>query len=428
MNYVESVAYLNGLGNEYKTAKLGLETIRLLLEEMGNPDEAFKSIVIAGTNGKGSVAAMLESVLRKSGFRVGLYTSPHLIRMEERIRVLGTDIAENDFARLVSKVRELSERLCMVGRLVHLPTFFEQITAVGLEYFREQEVELAVLEVGLGGRLDATNAVKQCLSIITTIALDHTEILGDSVYKIAVEKGGVIKRGSQVVIGRQGHSIAGDVLMRKCLTEEVLPVFANEPLKVELDDDGRACFDYESSALGRVYQRVLTGLRGRHQAANAASVIEAVECLERLGWELPRDMVLAGLREVVWPGRLELIEGRVPLLVDSAHNVSGALSLVAYLKEAYANRRVVFITSFMKEKDFRGMLGVLKMVATSIFYVGMEGERALSGDHLEEGEMLLRAPSLAKAMELAMPIAGEDGVICVAGSLRLVGALKSAYR
>jgi dihydrofolate synthase / folylpolyglutamate synthase len=224
MDYKQSISYLYGLGHEVLAAKFGLETTRLLLEKLGHPEQSFPSIIIAGTNGKGSVGAMIEAIARTAGHRSALYSSPHLVRIQERMRICGVEIAEADFARIATEVRETSEALVSAGKLAALPTFFEQVTAIALQYFREQGVELAVLEVGLGGRLDSTNAVERILSVVTSIDFDHQNYLGDTITQIAAEKAAIIKQGARAVIGRQQYEAASEVMMRRCLEENVLSI------------------------------------------------------------------------------------------------------------------------------------------------------------------------------------------------------------
>src|SRR6266851_321880 len=325
MDYTQSLKYLYSLGHEVLAAKFGLGSISLLLENLGHPERSFKSIIVAGTNGKGSVAAMIDSIARTAGHRCGLFTSPHLVRIQERINFRGSEITEADFAKQASVVRKASDALVATGRLDAPPTFFEQVAAIALCNFQECEAELAVLEVGLGGRLDATNAVDRIISVVTSIELDHQNILGNTIEEIAGEKAAIIVPQSRAVIGRQQHRAATDLLMCRCLETAVLPVFANEPTAVTATDLGRVAFDYESSHAR--YARVLPGLRGRHQADNAAAAIEAAELLNESGFPIPRDAILKGLREVSWPGRLELIDDRPRLLLDGAHNPAGARAL-----------------------------------------------------------------------------------------------------
>src|SRR6185369_1853695 len=223
MDFTQSVAYLYSLGHEVLAAKFGLDGIRLLLERLGRPDRRFPAVIVAGTNGKGSVSAMLDSIARVAGRRTALYTSPHLIRITERIKVNGQEIGEETFARLATKVRATADALVAEKKLPSPPSFFEQVTAIALSYFAEASIDLAILEVGLGGRLDSTNAVAAVLAVVTTIDLDHQQILGETIGQIAHEKAAVIKPGARAVIGRQKHEVATNVLMHRCLEARVLP-------------------------------------------------------------------------------------------------------------------------------------------------------------------------------------------------------------
>ena len=331
MDYGESLRYLYSLGHEVLAAKLGLESITLLLDRLAHPERSFRSVLVAGTNGKGSVSAMIDSIARAAGHRCALFTSPHLVRIQERIRFRGAEITESDFARLATLVRQRSDELVAGGLLAALPTFFEQVTAIALCYFRECAAELAVLEVGLGGRLDATNAVDRIVSVVTSLDLDHQNILGATIEEIAAEKAAIIVPGARAVIGRQHHSGASEILMGRCLETNVLPVFVNEPGAIDTAEFGRVTLAYESS--GTSYAKVRLGLRGRHQAENAASAIETAEVLDQSGFGISREAIVKGLRDVSWAGRLELIEDRPALLLDGAHNPSGAQALRAYLDE-----------------------------------------------------------------------------------------------
>ncbi|HXG92850.1 MAG TPA: folylpolyglutamate synthase/dihydrofolate synthase family protein [Blastocatellia bacterium] len=426
MDYAESIKYLYALGHEVLAAKYGLENIRLLLEKLNHPERAFKSVIIAGTNGKGSVAAMIDSIARVAGHKTALYTSPHLVHIEERIRVAGQEISETDFARLASRVRAASEMLVLDGRLAALPTFFEQVTAIALCYFEESRVDLAILEVGLGGRLDATNAVDRILSVITSIDYDHQNILGSTITEIATEKAGIIKPGARVVIGRQQHEEATEVLMRRCIETGALPVFANEPTNVTAGEFGRLSFDYESGQSN--YSRVMLGLRGRHQAANAAAAIEAAEVLSESGFNISREAIVKGLREVSWPGRLELIEMRPALLLDGAHNTAGARALRAYLDEFWPVG-VTLVFGAMADKNIEGMMRELAGAAKTIVLTRVRDSRAANQAQL--GKAALGSPrnvifteTVRQALSWARSVTPPDGLICVTGSLHLVGDVK----
>jgi dihydrofolate synthase/folylpolyglutamate synthase len=426
MDYAESLSYLYGLGNEVLAAKFGLESVTALLEKLGHPDRSFPSIVVAGTNGKGSVAAMIESIARAAGIRAALFTSPHLIRIEERIRIAGRKISEGEFARLATSVRHAAESLVADQRLVAPPTFFEQVTALALSHFSESKAELAVLEVGLGGRLDATNAVEAVMSVITSIDYDHQNILGHSLREIAGEKAGVIKPGARAVIGRQRFEEASDVLMRRCLEASVLPVFVNEPTEITVNDYGRMTFDYESARSN--YSKIMVGLRGRHQADNAAAAVEAAELMAEIGLKIPREAIIKGLREVRWPGRLEFIDDRPALLLDGAHNRGGARALRAYLDEFWRGP-LTLVFGAMNDKDVEGMAAELFGAANTIILTRVKDARAASNARLGRPALaasrnVIFTESVPQALSWARGITPPEGLICVAGSLYLVGEVK----
>jgi dihydrofolate synthase / folylpolyglutamate synthase len=426
MNYQEATSYLYGLGHEVLAAKFGLESITLLLERLGNPERRFKSVIVAGTNGKGSVSAMIESIARIAGHRTALYTSPHLVRLEERMRVGGAEISETELARLATAVRAAAEALVAEGKLESVPTFFEQVMAVAMLDFRDRGAALAILEVGLGGRLDATNAVDRILSIVTSIDFDHQNILGDTIEQIAGEKAAIIVPGTLAVIGRQNHEAATDVLMTRCLETGVLPVFANQPTDAMLNEFGCPTFDYESALSS--YKRIGVALRGLHQSENAAAVIEAVELLSRLGFKIPRDAIIKGLREVQWPGRLELVEDSPRILLDGAHNAAGACVLRKFL-DAYAPTPLTLIFGAMMDKDVDRMAAELFGAARTIVLTRIRDGRAATSAQL--GKWALGSPgnvifteSVRQALSWARSVTPKEGMICVAGSLHLVGEVK----
>lgn len=426
MNYEESLRYLFSLGHEVLAAKYGLENITVLLEKLGNPERSFKSVIVAGTNGKGSVAAMIDSIARAAGHRCALFTSPHLVRIEERVQVDGEDIGESDFARLASRVREASEELVAIGRLDAAPTFFEQIAAIALCYFQESGAALAVLEVGLGGRLDATNAVDRFLSIITSIDLDHQNILGNTIEEIAGEKAAIIVPGARAIIGRQAHQAAVEVLMRRCLATSVLPIFANAPAQIEAGERGRLIMDYESSHT--FYSRIAIGLLGRHQADNAASAIEAAEVLNESGFGVTRENIIDGLRDVRWPGRLEMIEDHPSVLLDGAHNPAGAHALRAYLDEFWSGA-ITLVFGAMSDKDVDRMAAELFDAARTVVLTRVRDSRAAGNARLGEAALnrarnVIFTETVKQALSWARSVSPRDGLVCVAGSLHLVGEVK----
>ncbi|HKV38864.1 MAG TPA: folylpolyglutamate synthase/dihydrofolate synthase family protein [Blastocatellia bacterium] len=426
MDYSEAVRYLYGLGHEVLSAKYRLETIRLLLESLDSPQQTFKSVIVAGTNGKGSTAAMIESAARRAGHRTALYTSPHLVRIEERIHALGQPISESDFASVASQVRIAAETLVSQGSLDAVPTFFEQVTAAAFLYFRKAGIDLAILEVGLGGRLDATNVVDPILSVITLVDYDHQEVLGHDIAEIAAEKAAVIKPGSRAVIARQAHAAASEVLMQRCLEVNVLPVFAGDPGSPRATSDGRFTFDYVSARA--TYSSIRIGLRGSHQIDNAVAAVEALEIVSDSGFPVPRQALIDGLREVDWPGRLEMTDTQPRLLLDGAHNPSGASRLREYL-QTFWPEPMTMVFGAMADKDIAGMSAELFPLARTIVLTRVGESRAATGAAIGEAALagsrnVIFTETVKQALSWARSITGPDGLIVVAGSLYLVGEVK----
>ena len=426
MDFATSLKYLYSLGHEVLAAKFGLENINLLLDKLGHPEHAFKSILVAGTNGKGSVAAMIDSIARTAGYRTALFTSPHLLRIQERVKVSGQEITEEAFAEWATTVRDAVESLVSAGQLAAPPTFFEQVAAIALCYFRSCEVDLAVLEVGLGGRLDATNAVNMVMSVVTSIDLDHQNILGNTIEEIAAEKAAIIIKGANAVIGRQNYQSATEVLMNRCLETGVLPVFANEPTTIETTDLGSLMFNYESAHTN--YVRVAPGLRGRHQADNAAAAIEAAELLNESGFPVSREAIIKGLRNVSWAGRLELIHDRPAILLDGAHNPAGARALRKFLDE-FCSAPITLIFAAMSDKDIERMAVELFDVARTIVLTRVRDARAadsarLGGAALRSSRNVIFAETVRQALSWARSVTPPEGLVCAAGSLYLVGEVK----
>ena len=409
MTYAEAVSYLLSVGQELRGVKFDLASVSRLLEELGRPDRAWPSIHIAGTNGKGSVAALLDSVLRAAGYRTGLYTSPHLVRVNERIRVGGREISDADFAARFARVQQAVEGLLASHELPHHPSFFECLTAIAFQHFREAGCQIAVLETGMGGRLDATNVVTPLVSVITLIDFDHEAYLGSSIEQIASEKAGIIKPGVAVVTGAQRPEAAA-----------VIERTARER-GARLVETG------ESSLNGSL--RV--GLPGRHQRANAALALAAIDELRRQGLNLPMDAVARGLAGVRWPGRLEMIEGEghAAVLLDGAHNPAGARALEAYLAEELAGRRLVLLFGAMRDKAVEEIAEILFSRFAAVVLTRPNQKRAASPAALAEAaghlnRCVREIEDVAAAFRAASALAGPDGVVVVSGSLYLVGEVR----
>jgi dihydrofolate synthase/folylpolyglutamate synthase len=423
MNYSDSVKYLYSLGNEVLAMKLGLDTMRALATACGDPQLAFPAIHIAGTNGKGSTAAMSAAIAQAAGLKAGLYTSPHLVAITERIQIADRQISEEDFARLATRVRAASTRLVESGELPALPTFFEQVTAMAFIFFVEQKVDLAILEVGLGGRLDATNICRPLVTAITSVGLDHQRFLGDTLESIAAEKAGIIKPGIPVVSAQQRTPAAAVIAERSLQLGSTL-VSEEKASKVDSvvsEDFGRYRFRCETSREG--YDIALR-LRGRHQMGNARVALLIAEHLN-----LPREAIEAGLGRAEWPGRLELIAGRPPLLLDGAHNEDGAENLRAFLDEQ-GRKPLTMIFGAMSDKAIPEIAGSLFSAADLVIATRIDNPRAARPETIREamgefGGRIECVESVREALAMAQVGTVPSGLVCACGSLYLIGEIKA---
>ena len=401
MNFEQSVEYLLSLGHETLAIKLGLRNTELLLAALDNPERAFPSVQIAGTNGKGSTAVMLDSICRAAGIRTGLYTSPHLVSITERIKVSGVEITREDFAACATVVRDVSEQL------EALPTFFEQVTAIALLAFRNARVELAILETGLGGRLDSTTAANARIVGITSIAFDHEEYLGNTIESIAAEKAAIIRPGVRAVIARQPEPAALDVLLKRCEQVGVTPVLADS-----IATDG-----------------LVLGLRGQHQIDNAAVAIALAELLRAEGFAITDSAIADGLKTARHAARLELIPHKPSFLIDGAHNPAGAQSLRAYLDQ-FAQRPLTLVFGAMRDKQLEQMGEILFPVADTLVLTTIDNPRSASIEMLQTiahrfaKGTVLASESSTEALRIALANTLPDGLICIAGSLYLAGEMR----
>ena len=430
MNFKESLDYLFGLGFERSVKKFGLENSTVLLKAIGSPQNNFIKIQVAGTNGKGSTCAFLESICAKAGIRVGLNTSPHLISVTERIRVNGLDISDVRFAEYVTRVREVSERLVKTGELEGIPTFFEHITAIAQLVFADEKVELAILETGLGGRFDATTAARAEIAAITPIDLDHTKTLGDTIEKIAAEKAAIIRPDTRVLSARQNEE-AKKVISGKCQAMGVEPVWATGAVKFTEDLDRGICYtDYQTAENNYRFDLFMPG---RHQQTNAALAVHIAETLGDFGFTISRMEIENGLRAAKHKGRLEYWpdELEVPVLFDGAHNVSGAKALRDYLKE-FVDQPVTMIFGTMSGKDLREILRILFPLAENIIFTTSENPRAMSANSIAEclprdlsRNEIYVIDEIPPALKKATEVSGDDGLVLVTGSLYLIGEIQA---
>ena len=427
MNFQESQDYLLSLGNEVSAMKLGLGSIRRLLKELRDPQTLYPKVQVAGTNGKGSVCAFVNSMCLEAGINVGMYTSPHLTSITERIQIEGEDIAENDFARIATMVREISEKLVADGELEFVPTFFEQVTAIALVAFAEAKVELAILETGLGGRLDATTAADAEFAVITRIDIDHQKYLGDTIEEIAAEKAAIIHAGSKVVLQHQAR-IVEQVIAGRCREVGVSPVWSTENIIVKREPDVLpaliATFATARSSYGNI---LLWNMLGEHQIENAALSIGVAECLKDAGFAIDSTAIELGLETARHPGRLEFVD---KFLLDGAHNIGGARVLRNFLDD-FIHQPVTMIFGAMDDKNVSDIGEILFPKADNLILTKAENSRALTPavilDLTREycPDETFLTENVVGAIDRAGKISTDKSVIVVTGSLYLVGEVRS---
>jgi dihydrofolate synthase/folylpolyglutamate synthase len=425
MNFDEALRYLLGLGHETLAVKLGLENVVRLIGRLGDPQRSFPSVQIAGTNGKGSTAAMLDAACRSAGIRTGLYTSPHLVSITERVRVSGVEVSRDEFARAATAVREAAEEV--ERRSGALPTFFEQVTAAALWHFREARVELAILETGLGGRLDATTAAGAQTVAITPVALDHQEYLGETLALVAAEKAAIIRPGTTVVVAPQAEE-AEAVVRARCEECGVRPLAAAGWRALGVCGGGRLRVTFETAR--ERYEGVCLALRGRHQATNAAVAVALAEALAAQGFPVSREDVIRGLETAEHAGRLELHAGEPPVLLDGAHNPEGARALRAYLDE-FAGGDVTLVFGAMRDKELAEMGRALFPAARRLVLTQADNPRSAQVEDLvgaiprpTDLSTITLAPRARDALTIARSVTPPGGLVCVSGSLYLVGEVK----
>jgi len=419
MTYSSAVAYLYRL--QKHGIKLGLETMTTLTACLGMPQNRYRTVHIAGTNGKGSTAAMAAAMLQAAGYRVGLYTSPHLVDFRERIRVNGEMIPE-------SRVAQLTEQLQALSQPELSPTFFEYTTAMAFQYFADTAVDVAVLEVGLGGRFDATNVVTPMACAITTIALDHQAYLGSTLSSIAFEKAGIIKPGVPVVLGRLDDDAWRTI--EQVARERQAPVFR---IGEHFHTEGEESQQFSYGGVGMRYDGLTCVLAGRHQLDNAACALALLEAAAPQGIVITSEAARTGLQAVNWAGRLEVVDRRPTILLDGAHNPAAATALADFLTCAdrlHPSRPVILVLGMMRDKDHRGFVEPLRSLVDEVVLTQADLPRSATAQELQSslGDLLPHPhvmPSLSDAMALARQLATPDGLVCVTGSLMLVGECKA---
>lgn len=414
VDYIESPALPRG--------RYGLERLKQALELLGNPQHKVRFVHVAGTNGKGSCAAMLASVLKEAGYRTGLYISPHLRRYNERMQVDGVDISDDDLIRAAQRVKEVCEQLGGT------PIVFEVLTLMALWYFAERRCDFVVLEVGIGGKLDATNCIPApAAALIAQLGFDHTETLGSTIEEIAAQKGGIAKPGSQLVMAEQ-EPAALRVVEQLCW-EQGCGFTVADPARLQVlstSPEGQRLRD-------RTYGELLLPLAGSHQVKNAANVLTVVEVLKGEGFAIPDRAVRQGIESTVWPARFERLSRSPDFILDGGHNPQCVQAAVQALQDYYPGKKVVFLTGMMKDKDSAAMLAKMAEVAKAFVCLHADSERAFGAQELTreiENTLSLAAypaPSAQEGCALAQRLAGEQGVVCALGSLYLAGEIRAVF-
>ena len=431
----EAIAYLESL--EVLGIRPGLDRITALLDRLGRPQDDFPSVLIAGTNGKGSVAAYVASILRQAGLAPGVYTSPHLVRFAERIVAEDRTIADVEVAALVPEVRAA---IASVPRLVSdPPTYFEATTALAFLHFSRRRVPIAVLEVGMGGRFDATNVVRPLACAITPVSMDHTQWLGATLSEIAYQKAGILKGEVPCVVSAQQPPALEVIRAEGTRVGAPLAMTSACDVKPARGDAGEGggpvrladppVFSLTTPSAGH-YPDLALSLRGAHQVENAVVAVLLAEQLGARGVKgIDSASIAAGLRGAVWPGRLEILPGRPELLLDGAHNPAGCAALAAYLKDHQGGRSTVLLFASMKDKPAGSMLDLLcplarKVIVTRVSVPRGETPEALAQLARDRHPDVDRADSVGEGLSLARDAAGPDGLVVICGSLYLVGEIK----
>ena len=426
MNYQESIAYLESLGQF--GIRLGMERIKQLLFVLGHPENQIKTIHVAGTNGKGSVTTMISTILLEAGCRVGKFTSPHLVKYNERIQINEQDITDEEFAKVLTTVREFADDLVKKGACEQ-PTQFEILTAAAFHYFALNRVDYAVVEVGLGGLWDSTNLIKPLVSVITNIALDHTKVLGNTIEEIALQKAGIIKEQVPVVTGAEGDAL-GPIRVMSAVKQAPLYEYGVSFRGQELSSsmDGQKFRLMAGTNYASEYE---IRLPGEHQIRNAALAIVAAKIVSKQDSRITEEHLHLGAARTKWPGRLEKIASAPDVILDGAHNPNGADALRNALDKYYPEKKRAFVFGMMGDKSVDEVIKILFRPSDTVFAVRADdGPRAAEAADLAErvGSNATPADDVSRAYRLACEAAGRDGIVCVCGSLYLVGTFKATVK
>lgn len=420
MNATEAIAYIHSVC--WKGSVPGLGRTQTLLAKMGNPEKKLKFVHIAGTNGKGSTAAMTASILRKAGYRTGLYTSPYIYRFHERMQVDGVEISDEDLAAVTEYVKPLADAM------EESPTEFELVCCIAFEYFRRMQCDIVVLEVGMGGALDSTNVIEVPeVAVITNIGLDHTEYLGDTVEKIAETKSGIFKENGHAVVYRSTPSVEA-VYERICEEKHISLKKADfDTLRLKSRSLEGQVFDCGQR------KDLLLPLLGDHQLHNAAVVLAIADTLIAEGWSITEENIRQGIRDVRWPGRFDIVSREPLFIIDGGHNPQCIEALVKNIEDYLAGRRVIALTGVLADKDYADMYQPVMPLVQKFVCITPPNPRKLEADLLAQylrqaGADAISCPSIASGVSKAIELAGKEGVVLCFGSLYSIGAIRDALQ
>ncbi|NIM90284.1 MAG: hypothetical protein GTO17_04970 [Candidatus Aminicenantes bacterium] len=429
MNYHECLRFLEKIQN--LGIKFGLDNVKAILSFFDNPHQKYPSILVAGTNGKGSVCAMLAQILSRHNFRVGLYTSPHLVKVEERIRINGEPISSRNFSIELTILKDKIEDLIASKRLLSFPTYFELLTCLAFIYFGKQKIDIAVLEVGMGGRFDATNVVVPPVSVITTISKEHQKFLGNTLSQIASEKAGIVKPGIALVCGvKRGE--AQRMIKKKAreLEASFYGVFDRKDcLQARKTAEGQYSFVYRSN---QDEYSFTPSLLGKHQGENAAMAIAASEQLGGNWRKLEKEKIIQGIEETRWEGRLEILSRSPLVILDGAHNEEGTKALRDYIQE-FVFPPFTLVVAFMRDKKITRMASLLFPLADRIILTRFPYFRAAEPEEISAQaprfkEKVVLEPETEKAVKMAISETPPQGSVVIAGSLYLAGEVKKIFK
>lgn len=420
MDYFKALSFCDSFAAN--KSSMSLDNMKTLLGLLGNPHEKVKYIHVAGTNGKGSVVSFIAEILKTSGFKVGKFVSPHLVRINERFSINGEDIDDNEFAACAEEINNV---ITGHEELKKSLTMFEIMTCMAFLYFNRNDCDMAVLETGLGGRLDATNVIQNpLLTVITMIGFDHTKVLGDTIEKIAYEKACIIKKGNMCVIAPQKYEGALSVLEKYAEKQQVEVANVDKSsIVIKERNIYYQTFDYKS------YKDLKITLLGNHQTENAATAVEAISALCKLGYDIPVEAIYNGLERAKWPCRLEVVNNEPLTIIDGAHNVDGVIALSDFLRSTFKGKKITYVFGVMKDKNYKAMIQEIKDTAKEIYLIEMQYYRAENIDILksvldEYGIPSKTFETLGKAIDYSYNSSSRDDVVCIFGSLYLVGDAK----